>query len=138
MDMNRLTQKSQEALHDAQTKALRFGPRRGATASTCCWPCSTSPRAWSRRCSPGRGADPDRLREDLEAELGRRPRVSGLAPTPGQVLRHRSGSHGCSTRPSGRPDRLKDEYVSVEHLWSSPWWRRARARRPGGSSTRRG
>ena len=25
MDMNRLTQKSQEALHDAQTKALRFG-----------------------------------------------------------------------------------------------------------------
>ena len=25
MDLNRLTQKSQEALHDAQTKALRFG-----------------------------------------------------------------------------------------------------------------
>ena len=25
MDMNRLTQKSQEALHDAQTKAMRFG-----------------------------------------------------------------------------------------------------------------
>ena len=25
MDPNRLTQKSQEALHDAQTKALRFG-----------------------------------------------------------------------------------------------------------------
>ncbi|MDQ1669747.1 MAG: ATP-dependent Clp protease ATP-binding subunit ClpB, partial [Actinomycetota bacterium] len=25
MDANRLTQKSQEALHDAQTKALRFG-----------------------------------------------------------------------------------------------------------------
>jgi hypothetical protein len=25
MDMNKLTQKSQEALHDAQTKALRFG-----------------------------------------------------------------------------------------------------------------
>ena len=25
MDLNRLTQKSQEALHDAQTKTLRFG-----------------------------------------------------------------------------------------------------------------
>ncbi len=25
MDLNRLTQKSQEALHDAQTKALRYG-----------------------------------------------------------------------------------------------------------------
>ena len=25
MDPNRLTQKSQEALHDAQTRALRFG-----------------------------------------------------------------------------------------------------------------
>ena len=25
MDLNRLTQKSQESLHDAQTKALRFG-----------------------------------------------------------------------------------------------------------------
>jgi ATP-dependent Clp protease ATP-binding subunit ClpB len=26
MDPSHLTQKSQEALHDAQTKALRFGP----------------------------------------------------------------------------------------------------------------
>jgi ATP-dependent Clp protease ATP-binding subunit ClpB len=25
VDLNRLTQRSQEALHDAQTKALRFG-----------------------------------------------------------------------------------------------------------------
>jgi len=50
MDLNRLTQKSQEALHDAQTKALRFGhtlrPKRSAsvtqrsTGSTCSWRCS--------------------------------------------------------------------------------------------------
>jgi hypothetical protein len=33
--LNRLTQKSQEALHDAQTKALRFGTPRW-TGSICC------------------------------------------------------------------------------------------------------
>ena len=36
MVRSHLTQKSAEALDDAQTKALRFGTPR-STASTCCW-----------------------------------------------------------------------------------------------------
>ena len=72
MDLNRLTQKSQEALHDAQTKALRFGHtevdgehlllawRHG------CWrgpgPTRTaSARRWRRTWAAGPGS-PDRGR----------------------------------------------------------------------------
>jgi hypothetical protein len=44
MDINRLTQKSQEALHDAQTKALRYGHTE-IEASTRCAP---TPRGRSR------------------------------------------------------------------------------------------
>ncbi len=41
MDPNRLTLKTQEALHDAQTKALRSATPR-LTPSTCCSRCSSS------------------------------------------------------------------------------------------------
>ena len=53
MDMNRLTQKSQEALHDAQTKALRFGHVE-VDGEHLLLALLDQGRAWSRPCSPGR------------------------------------------------------------------------------------
>src|SRR4029078_6017551 len=61
------------------------------------------------------GADPDRLREDLEAELGRRPRGSGAGVTTGQVHITQRLSRLLDTA-DRESRRLKDEYVSVEHL----------------------
>ena len=115
MDLNRLTQKSQEALHDAQTKALRFGHSE-VDGEHLLLALLDQPDGLVPRLLGAAGTDPDRLRSRLEAELGRRPRVSGPGAAPGQVLVTASGCRGCSTTAEQEANRLKDEYVSVEHL----------------------
>ncbi|MFO7251605.1 MAG: ATP-dependent chaperone ClpB [Actinomycetes bacterium] len=114
MDPNRLTQKSQEALHDAQTKALRFGHTEvdgeHLLAALLDQPDGLAPRIVERA-----GGDLERLRAELEAELSRRPRVSGPGAAPGQVyLTQRVARLLDAADREAR--RLRDEYVSVEHL----------------------
>jgi ATP-dependent Clp protease ATP-binding subunit ClpB len=114
MDPNRLTQKSQEALHDAQTKALRFGHTEidgeHLLLALLDQAEGIAPRLLGRA-----GADTGRLRERLEQELSRRPRVSGPGVAPGQVsiTQRLSRVLDAAERDAAR---LKDEYVSVEHL----------------------
>ncbi|WP_107705794.1 ATP-dependent chaperone ClpB [Nocardioides allogilvus] len=114
MDMNRLTQKSQEALHDAQTKALRFGHTE-VDGEHLLLALLDQAEGLVAPLLARAGADPDRLREELEAELGRRPRVSGPGVTPGQVHVTQRLSRLLDAA-DGEARRLKDEYVSVEHL----------------------
>ena len=114
MDMNRLTQKSQEALHDAQTKALRFGHTE-VDGEHLLLALLDQAEGLVAPLLARAGADPDRLREELEAELGRRPRVSGPGVTPGQVHVTQRLSRLLETA-DREARRLKDEYVSVEHL----------------------
>ena len=114
MDLNRLTQKSQEALHDAQTKALRFGHQEVDGEHLLLAVLEQSeglvPPLLARA-----GADVDRLREDLEAELEKRPRVSGSGVESGKVyVTPRLNRVLEAADKEAR--RLKDEYVSVEHL----------------------
>ncbi|MEA2672877.1 MAG: ATP-dependent Clp protease ATP-binding subunit ClpB, partial [Chloroflexota bacterium] len=61
------------------------------------------------------GADTAALRADLERELNRRPKVSGPGAAPGQVsvTRRLATLLEAAEREAKR---LKDEYVSVEHL----------------------
>ena len=59
VDLNRLTQKSQEALHDAQTKALRYGHPDVKLPSICCSRCSNSLRAWCPGSSSSVRVDAD-------------------------------------------------------------------------------
>ncbi|MDG4751598.1 ATP-dependent chaperone ClpB [Micromonospora sp. WMMD718] len=114
MDPNRLTQKSQEALHDAQTKALRFGhvevDGEHLLLALLDQPDGLTPRLLSQA-----GADPDQLRNSVEGELGRRPRVSGPGAQPGQVYVTQRLSRLLDAA-DREAKRLKDEYVSVEHL----------------------
>jgi ATP-dependent Clp protease ATP-binding subunit ClpB len=114
MDPAHLTQKSQEALHDAQTKALRHGHQQ-VDGEHLLLALLDQPAGIAPRLLSAAGADPDKLRLELEAELERRPRVTGPGVTPGQV--------SVTQRLAGLLDdadqearRLKDEYVSVEHL----------------------
>ena len=72
MDMNRLTQKSQEALQDAQTKALRFGHTE-VDGEHLLLALLDQPDGLVPRLLAQAGADADRLRAEIEAELGRRP-----------------------------------------------------------------
>ena len=114
MDPSHLTQKSQEALHDAQTKALRFGHQEvdgeHLLLALLDQADGIAPRLLSQA-----GADPDRLRKELEGELSRRPRVTGPGVQPGQVSITQRVARLLDTAQQ-EADRLKDEYVSVEHL----------------------
>lgn len=114
MDLNRLTQKSQEALHDAQTKALRFGHTE-IDAEHLLLALIEQPEGLVPRLLSATGVDPGKLREQVEAELDRRPRVSGPGAAPGQVFvtQRLSRLFDAAEREAKR---LKNEYISVEHL----------------------
>src|SRR3954447_10274052 len=113
MDPNRLTQKSQEAVHDAQTKALRFGhtevdvehlllalldQRDGLV-----------PRLLARAA-----AHVDALRAEVGRALESRPRVGG--PGASSDVRVSRALAQVLDRAEQEAERLKDDYVSVEHL----------------------
>ncbi|MCG5218136.1 ATP-dependent chaperone ClpB [Streptosporangium sp. KLBMP 9127] len=114
MDPNRMTQKSQEAMHDAQTKALRFGHTE-VDGEHLLLALLEQPEGLAPRLITQAGADPERLRGNLEDQLSRRPKVSGPGAEPGQVFvtQRLSRLLDAADREAGR---LKDEYVSVEHL----------------------
>src|SRR5262249_25235860 len=61
------------------------------------------------------GANTDRLRAAAEAELQRRPRVSGPGVAPGQISVTQELSR-LLVRSQEEADPLKDEYVSLQHL----------------------
>jgi len=112
--MNRLTQKSQEALHEAQTIALRSGHTEvdgeHLLAALLDQPDGLAPRLIAQA-----GADPELLRGDIESELDRRPRVTGPGVGPGQVVVTQRLARLLDTA-EREATRLKDDYVSVEHL----------------------
>jgi ATP-dependent Clp protease ATP-binding subunit ClpB len=114
MDLNRLTQKSQEALHDAQTKALRFGQTE-VDGEHLMLALLDQAEGLVRPLLVRAGADPDRLKERLEAELSRRPKVTGPGASPGQVFVSQRLSRLLEAADL-EAKRLKDEYISVEHL----------------------
>ncbi len=114
MDPNHLTQKSQEALHDAQTKALRFGHTEVDAEHLLLALLDQSGGIVPPLLSQA-GAEPDKLRAALESELSRRPRVTGPGANPGQfsITLRLARLLDSAVQEAGR---LKDEYVSVEHL----------------------
>jgi ATP-dependent Clp protease ATP-binding subunit ClpB len=113
MDPNRLTAKSQEAVHDAQTKALRYGHTEIDVEHLLLALLDQSdglvPRLFERM-----DVDVDDLRAGLEKALESRPRVSGTGAT-GEARIARALSNLLSEAEK-EAQRLKDEYVSVEHL----------------------
>jgi ATP-dependent Clp protease ATP-binding subunit ClpB len=114
VDMNRLTQKSQEALHDAQTVAMRHGHTE-VDGEHLLLALLDQADGLVPRLLTQLGARPDELRAEVEQELSRRARVTGPAAAPGQVfVTQRLARLLDAAEREAR--RLKDEYVSVEHL----------------------
>jgi ATP-dependent Clp protease ATP-binding subunit ClpB len=114
MDPNRLTMKSQEALHDAQTKALRYGHTEVDTDHLLLALLEQAdgliPRLLARI-----DVDTGALRTSLEQALERRPRVSGPGADAGQIGVTRALAQLLDAA-GQEAERLKDEYVSVEHV----------------------
>src|SRR6202046_4220936 len=114
MDPNRLTLKTQEALHDAQTKALRYGhtevDSEHLLLALVDQPDGLVPRLLARA-----DIDTGALRVAVEHALERRPRVSGPGADGGQTSVTRALSRVLDAA-EREAERLKDEYVSVEHV----------------------
>src|SRR5258706_8012188 len=104
MDPGRLTQKSQEALHDAQTRALRYG-HPAADGEHLLLALLDQPDGIVPRLLLQAGADPRRLRKALEAELERRPRGRGprVAPRGGSGTQRPSPLPAPAQEETGRP-----------------------------------
>ena len=114
MDPSHLTQKSTEALHDAQTKALRLGHTE-VDGEHLLLALLDQQDGIVPRLLAQAGADPDQLRTVLEAELATRPKVTGPGVAPGQIHVTQRLARLLDSA-NQEADRLKDEYVSVEHL----------------------
>src|SRR5512142_2411777 len=114
MDINRFTEKLQEAIRSAQSKAVRYGHQQidvehllaalleqeGGLAS------SILQKA---------GINTESLTHRLEAELDRMPKVSGPSGAPDQV--YVTGRlNRLLTTAEDEAKKLKDEYISVEHV----------------------
>ena len=114
MDFNRYTEKLQEAVRAAQSLALRYGHQQvdvphllaalldqeGGLAS------SILTRA---------GVNVEALRRRIESELDRLPKVSGPSGGPDQIYVTQRLNR-LMTAAEDEAKKLKDEYVSVEHV----------------------
>ncbi len=114
MDINQTTQKLQEALAAAQTRALRFGHQEvdgeHLLAALLEQDAGLAPSLLERL-----GVALPALRADLERELQRRPRVSGGGREAGKVY-VTERFNKLLLKAGDEAQRLKDEYISVEHI----------------------
>lgn len=114
MSFDRLTRKSQEALAAAQALAVRRGQQQvdveHLLAALTATPDGIVPRLLARLELPAAT-----LTAELEAELARRPALSGGGAEPGKLyVTPRLQQLLVAADDQAR--RLKDEYVSVEHF----------------------
>ncbi len=114
MDLNRLTQKSQEALQSAQAEAVRRGQQE-VDGEHLALALLTQPDGLVPRLLGRADLRADELASELSAELDRRPRVSGSGVEPGKVYVTQRLQR-LLLAAEAEAKRLKDEYVSVEHL----------------------
>ena len=114
MDMNRLTQKSQEALQSAQSEAARLGHTE-VDGEHLLLALLDQADGLTPRLLEQLGANVEALRGELDAELQRRPKVSGPGASPGQVYVTQRLARLLDAA-EREATRLKDDYVSVEHL----------------------
>ncbi|MDU0457218.1 MAG: ATP-dependent chaperone ClpB [Geobacteraceae bacterium] len=114
MDFNRLTQKSQEAFTEAQNKAVSFGHVE-VDGEHLLWALLDQVDGLVLRLLQRMDIRPDMIKKEVEAELDRKPRVSGPGAEAGKIYVSQRLSRTLVAA-ENEAKRLKDEYVSVEHL----------------------
>jgi ATP-dependent Clp protease ATP-binding subunit ClpB len=114
MDMNRLTTRSQEGLQQAQSLATSMGHSE-VDGDHLLLALLSDPDGLAARLIELAGGDVDALRADVQADLDRRPKVSGPPQASGQIYVTQQLSRLLDSA-DREARRLKDEYVSVEHL----------------------
>ncbi|MFZ2117983.1 MAG: ATP-dependent chaperone ClpB [Pseudonocardiaceae bacterium] len=114
MDFNRLTQRSQEAVQQAQSVALRYGHTE-VDGEHLLLALLEQPEGLVPRLLAQFDVDVDALSAAVEGDLARRPRVTGPGAAPSQVFVTQRLARVLDAA-EREAKRLKDEYVSVEHI----------------------
>ncbi len=114
MDINRFTEKLQEAIRAAQSLAIRHGHQQidveHLLAALVEQENGLAPSILAKA-----GLNTETLTRRLEAELGRMPKVSGPSGGPDQVY-VTSRLNRLLTAAEDEARKLKDEYISIEHV----------------------
>jgi len=114
MDINRLTEKAQEALRAAQSEAMRLGHQQ-IDVEHLLLALIQQEGGLARSILDKTAVDADVVRQRVEAELGRLPKVSATTGGTGEV--YVTGRlNRLLVQAEDEAKQLKDEYVSVEHL----------------------
>jgi ATP-dependent Clp protease ATP-binding subunit ClpB len=114
MEMNKLTQKSQEALQEAQSIASRNGQTETENEHLLL-ALLTQEGGLIPRLLEAAGVDLTVLLNEVQHAIERKPSTTGPGATPGQVFLSKTLA-ATLDRAEREATRLKDSYVSVEHL----------------------
>jgi ATP-dependent Clp protease ATP-binding subunit ClpB len=115
MDPNRLTQKSQAALSEAQNLAISRGNQQVDTPHLL-HALATQDGGLVPQILGKCGLDAKAYAQAVEAELARLPSVGGPGAQPGQV-HITQAANAVLVRADETAKRMQDEFVSVEHLF---------------------
>ena len=115
MDANRLTEKMQEALRSAQSKAIRNGHQQ-LDVEHLLAALLEQEGGLAQAILAKSGVSTDRLEQRLEEELNRMPRVAGPTGAPPDQVHVTARLNRILVDAEDEARRLKDEYISVEHV----------------------
>ncbi len=115
MDMNAFTEKSQQALAEAQQTAVRHGHQQVDAEHLLC-ALLEQQNGLAARLLERAGVDVAAYRAALDEELQRLPHVSGPGSQPGNIY-VTDRVNRILVRAQDSAKRMKDEYVSVEHVF---------------------
>ncbi|HEV7798340.1 MAG TPA: ATP-dependent chaperone ClpB [Pyrinomonadaceae bacterium] len=114
MDMNRLTEKAQEALRAAQSEATRLGHQQ-IDVEHLLVALLSQDGGLAKSTLEKSGVDPELVRQRVQTELERLPKVSSTTGSAGEV--YISGRlNKVLVQAEDEAKTLKDDYVSVEHI----------------------
>ena len=113
MDINRLTQKAQEALGAAQSKAARYGHQQ-VDVEHLLSALLDQENGLATSILSKSGVNVDAFKRRIEQELERMPRVSGGGGADQIYITARLNRVLAQAEEEAK--KIKDEYVSVEHL----------------------
>jgi len=114
MDMSKFTQKSQEALIEAQNAAFRFGQYQ-TDVEHLLFALVSQEKGLTPRLLDRAGVNIESYRQALEFEIDKLPKVSGPGVQPGQIaLSNRLNTILLKAQEQAK--KMQDEYVSVEHI----------------------
>ncbi|MEG1642454.1 MAG: ATP-dependent chaperone ClpB [Synergistaceae bacterium] len=115
MNMNKLTQKSQEAFYEAQNIATRYGHQE-ISEEHLALSLVTQENGLIPKLLSKMGFDPNSVVSSIEAELRKIPKVTVSGQEQGKLYVSQNLSKAMVAA-EDEADKLKDDYISVEHLF---------------------